>query len=336
MSGIRIEIVTPAPRGTRNGNRVTAVRWAQLLRELGHHVSVVRALRSPSADVLVALHARHSGESVRRYRSLRPDAPIIVALTGTDIYSDLPNDAVARRSLAIADALVVLQPLALDLVPDEHRRKGRVIFQSCRPPARRQRRRVKVFEVCVLGNLRAEKDPLLCVRASRLLPPESRIEVTHIGAALDDALRNAMLTEVEANPRYHWVGPLSHARALGMLARARVLVHTSVLEGGANAIMEALACGVPVLSSHIPGSVGILGADYPGYFEPGDPAGLADLLTRVESDSAFHATLAERVRILAPLADPDRERAAWSALIDEVVLANKKGDVTWKPHRKIG
>jgi glycosyltransferase involved in cell wall biosynthesis len=120
------------------------------------------------------------------------------------------------------------------------------------------------------------------------------------------------------NPRYRWLGDLPRWRALRFLARSRLLALTSVMEGGANVVTEAIACGVPVVSSRIDGSIGLLGEDYAGYFPTGDTAALAALLHRAETDEAFYATLAARCRALAPLADPTEERRRWAALIDEL------------------
>ena len=89
-------------------------------------------------------------------------------------------------------------------------------------------------------------------------------------------------------------------------------------EGGANAVTEALACGTPVVSSRIEGSLGILGEDYPGFFEAGNRAALAALLERAAADAGFVAHLAERCRELAPLADPATELSGWRALLDEI------------------
>jgi len=94
-----------------------------------------------------------------------------------------------------------------------------------------------------------------------------------------------------------------------------LLVLTSRLEGGANAVSEALSCGVPILSSRIDGSVGILGADYPGFFDVGDTDGLAALLWRAETDARFYRRLASRCRTAAPMLDPAIEAASWRRLL---------------------
>jgi glycosyltransferase involved in cell wall biosynthesis len=90
------------------------------------------------------------------------------------------------------------------------------------------------------------------------------------------------------------------------------------MEGGANVISEALACSVPVLCSRIPGSMGILGSDYPGYFEVGDTKGLAALLARAEDEPSFLADLRRRVRSLSSLVSPARERESWRRLLRDL------------------
>jgi glycosyltransferase involved in cell wall biosynthesis len=91
-------------------------------------------------------------------------------------------------------------------------------------------------------------------------------------------------------------------------------------EGGANVISEALAAAVPVIASRIPGSVGLLGADYPGYFRPGDPADLARVLRAAETDGSFLGLLRDRCAALRPMVDPAREHEAWRSLLAELDL----------------
>jgi putative glycosyltransferase (TIGR04348 family) len=314
---MKILIVTPAPPGSRKGNRVTALRWAHLLRQLGHRVLLRQDYRGENADVLVALHARRSSSAVKHWHEQYPDRPILLTLTGTDVYEAIRTNPVAQRSLELASRLIVLQPLASEELPRRLRPKVRVIHQSAAVPRGRARQRNSVFEVCVLGHLRPVKDPFRTAEASRLLPSSSRVQVLHLGAALSTDMEKRARREMASNSRYRWLGDRPRHRALQILGRCRFLVQSSLLEGGANTISEAIAAGVPVLSSDIPGSVGLLGKGYPGYFPVGDSQALADLLSQAETDRRFYGTLRAWCRRLRPLFAPARERTTWRRLLRE-------------------
>lgn len=315
-----ILLITPPASAAVHGNGVTAQRWAEILRGFGHEVRVADSYRPGDYRMLVALHARKSAAAIVAFRAEHPRAPVVLALTGTDLYPDLVSSAVDPGVLRIADRLIVLQPHALRQLDDALRSRARVIVQSMPAvPARPQR--ADVFEVAVLAHLRTVKDPLRAAEATRLLPPGSRILVSHVGAALDDELGGRAAREDAQNPRYDWLGELSRSAALDLLARSRLLVLTSRDEGGANVVSEALAAGVPVVSSAIPGSQGLLGDDYPGYFAVGDTAALADLLYAAETDAGGrYEELVRRCRALRPLVDPRHEQRAWAELLAELSL----------------
>jgi putative glycosyltransferase (TIGR04348 family) len=315
---MRVCLVTPAPAGSRKGNRVTATRWARILRALGHRVTVAQEYDGRRFDLLVALHAARSHASVVRFRTAFPDAPLVLALTGTDLYGDIHTDPRAQQSLELATRLIILQPSGAAELPRRLRPKVRVVYQSVPAPRPAGPPKQDLFEVCVMGHLRPVKDPLRTARAARLLPADSRVRVLHLGAALSEAMAEAARAEAVANPRYRWLGEVPRWRALRLLGRCRLLVLTSQLEGGANVISEALAAGVPVLSSRIAGSVGLLGADYPGYFPYGDTRALAALLRRAETDRAFYGRLKKWCERLRPLVDPARERQSWQDLLAEL------------------
>lgn len=322
-----IRVVTPVPARSRSGNGVTARRWARILESLGHAVVTQYAdddSRRDDCDLMVALHARRSHASIAESHASHPDRPVVVALTGTDLYGDLQTDADARRSLELAWRLIVLQPMGIEALPHGMRPKTRVIHQSVdvsdwpeADPATTEPSESH-FDVCVIGHLRDVKDPFRTASAARLLPESSSIRVTHLGAALSEDMEARARQEDADNPRYRWLGDLPHRRTLGILARSNLLALTSRREGGANVVSEAIAADVPVVSSRIDGSVGLLGKDYPGYFTVGDTQALASLLHRAETDSAYYDSLRDACRRLKPLIDPDRERQAWADLLCEL------------------
>jgi putative glycosyltransferase (TIGR04348 family) len=324
---MKIAMVTPAPPKSRYGNRVTAMRWARIIRGLGHTVSVKQIYDGGRFEVLIALHALRSHSSIARFHRESPDIPIVVALTGTDLYHDLKQSKRAQQSLELATRIVVLQPKALETLRPHWREKTRVIHQSVETVFSEARNpsvspgaaaAKQTFDVCVVGHLRPVKDPFRTAMASRQLPSSSHIRIVQVGAAMTPQQERRALAEMRANSRYRWLGEQSPARVRRVVRRSQVCVLSSRLEGGANALGEAIVAGVPVLASRIPGSVGILGDNYPGYFEAGATNELAGLMSRVERDPAFFGELKQACNRLVPLFDPAREEASWLELLDEL------------------
>ena len=288
-----------------------------LLRRLGHRVTVDAAWDGAAADVLVALHARRSHESIARFARRQPGRPLIVALTGTDLYRDIRTDRDAQESMRLATRLIVLQPMGLKELPPPVRRKTRVIHQSARhagsqPPLK------SCFEVVVSGHLREEKDPFRAAAALAYLPSASRIRITHLGDAMSPAMAEAARQWMDREPRYRWLGKLAHWKALRVLARSRLMVISSRLEGGANVVSEALAAGVPVVASKISGNVGMLGTDYRGYYPPENEKSLARTLWRAESDPDYYRLLERQCAARRNLVDPKLEQLGWKKLLTEI------------------
>ena len=315
---MKILLATPSRPGNATGNAATSGRWARLLRELGHTVSLVEHYDGTAADLLIALHARKSATTVDRFRRAFPGRPVVVGMAGTDLYLDLQESERTRRTVEAATRIVVLQKLALQELPRSVRRRAVVIEQSARPPMTRTAPLTSCFEVLVIANLRAVKDPLRTALATRGMPVESRIRVTHVGAPLHAGYEQRATRETASNPRYRYVGRQPHGRTMRLVQRARVHCLTSKAEGGANVLGDAIACGTPVLASRIDGSLGLLGADYPGLFEVGATAELRELLLRVERDPRFLRQLAAAGRRLAPLFTPAREKTAWRRLLQSL------------------
>lgn len=284
----RILIVTPAPPGSRVGNRHTAARWARMLRSGGHRVAMQNDWQGERCDLLLALHAERSHASVRRYRDAHPQSPLIVALTGTDLYRDLPaGSRKARESLELADRILVLQSEAKRSLPKKWRSKTSVVYQSS-DTSRRHSPPERPFRIAVVGHLRKVKDPFRAVMALQHL--EGDYEVLQVGGALEPGMAETAKKWMKRDPRYRWLGSLPHAQALRWIARSHVLVVSSVMEGGANVICEAARIGTPVLASRMAGNVGMLGTNYPGYYRLQDEHALAGLIRRA-GDGPLHRTL---------------------------------------------
>lgn len=311
-----ILIVSPLRENLASGNRVTAERWREILASLGHSVDITAEYRGQICDAMIALHAIKSSSAMIDFKEKFPNLPLILALTGTDLYGEGREEEL-ENSLGLADRIVVLQKMAIEKLSDCFQSKARVIYQSsyCSDNAAEKAPR---FQVCTLGHLRPVKDPLRTAYAVRELPPRSKIRVVHAGRALDSGSARQALRETESNSRYRWIGEVEHSRALEILASSHLLSLTSKVEGGANVLSEALACDVPVVASRIPGLVGTLGKDYDGFFPLGDTEALKELLLRAEGDAGFYGRLVNQCREAAKLISPERERRSWESLLEEL------------------
>jgi len=274
-------------------------------------VRVDVAWNGEACDALIALHARRSHESVINFS--KTNNPLVVTLTGTDLYRDLPDSAEARESLEMAHRVIVLQDAALAELERPVRKKARVVYQSAdprlahRPPKR-------PFRIAVVAHLRGEKDPLRTAAALARLPGLN-LQVLQIGASLDPNLEKEAQAWMAREPRYRWLGGMSHGRTLRWMAQSHLLVVSSVMEGGANVIAEAARIGTPVLASRVSGNVGMLGAGYPGFFPLYDDAALAALIERAFEEKEFQRRLKRALQARRGRFAPAAERSALLAVV---------------------
>ena len=322
----RVLIVCPALASANNGNWQTAWRWSMMLSP-AFEVSIAQEWNGEPFDAMLAMHARRSADSIARWaqsKNCSTDAAgLAVVLTGTDLYRDIYTDASAQASLTFAQSLLVLQECAPAALPLAMRHKAHVIFQSTltQEPALKTPRHLRAVMV---GHLRDEKSPQTLFASARLLKDHADIFIDHIGDALDADLGTQAQACAAQYPNYRWLGGLPHASTLRHIQRAHVLVHTSRMEGGAHVVLEAVCSGTPVIASKIDGNLGMLGANYSGYFAFDDAQGLADLLLRCRAEQirtqGFYAQLAAQCAQRAPLFAPAAEQASLIKLVNELIL----------------
>lgn len=312
-----IVIVTPALADANNGNWQTARRWAGMLSK-AYRVRLASSWDGGDETLMIALHARRSAASVAQWRARHASAPLFVVLTGTDLYRDIAGDASAQASLQSADRLIVLNQLGARALPQDLRSKARVVLQSC-AGRQSQAKTSRHLRALMVGHLRAEKSPRTYFDAARLLAGRPDILLDHIGAALDPALGEEAASLMADCPHYRWLGGLAHAPTRRRIQAAHLLVHPSRMEGGAHVVIEAVRSGTPVLASRIDGNVGLLGADYEGYFPVDDPAALATRLQQLRDEPAMLEHLKQQCHARAALFDPAQESATLHALIGELL-----------------
>ena len=290
--------------------------------ELGHKVTVNVSTEditqsSKKNDAMLALHAWRSAASIDSFSQQFPQKPLIVALTGTDLYKYIySHPKPTLRSIKQADALITLHNLAHLAIPKFARKKVWVIYQSANLIKRKPKKNKYYFDVCVIGHLREEKDPLRTAYAARNLPDNSHIRVKQYGKAHKPIWEKRAKKEVQVNTRYKWYGEVPHWKINQLYANADLMVLSSKMEGGANVISEACTAGLPIIASDIDGSIGLLGSNYPGYYSCGNTDSLRELLIKAEMDKLFLARLTKTCRAKAGLFTYKREKNNLKKLIN--------------------
>ena len=270
-------------------------------------------------DMMVAIHAWRSAHSIRTFSDRFPEKPLIVLLAGTDIYEfqythrEETIDAMTRAS-----ALVGLHELVNQAIPQSLTHKLHVIYQSSLPLPFPNKPSRRWLDVCVVGHLRNVKDPLRAATAARLLPEDSRIRIIHLGKAVEKRWEESAFQEVKNNSRYIWRGEVKRWEVRRQYARSHAMIISSLFEGGANVISEAIVCKVPVIASHIDGNVGLLGPNYEGYYPPKDATALSGILNRLERKPSFREVLSRQCAKRAELFTPKNETACWKRLVSNI------------------
>ena len=239
-------------------------------------------------------------------------------MTGTDIYRDLKKSTKVIKSMEMADAIVVLQPDAIQSLPKKFHHKVKVIYQSVKgitrkPPPKRH------FLASIIGHLRSEKDPFCAAQCLSLLPSNSKIQLVQLGKAMSPEFKKQALSIEKNVMRYRWLGQLSHSRTLQWLSRSHVMIISSIMEGGAHVVSEAIAIGIPVIASDIPGNRGLLGDAYPAYYPVGDKVALSKLLTKAETNPAFYEKLCRAIALRQKITKSELEQKSIQKLIKSLI-----------------
>ena len=316
---MKIILITPAKKYSKNGNRTTALRWSKILRKLGHKVTIDIEYRGGKADLMIALHAWRSAESIKEFKHSCPSGKIIVALTGTDFNEFMhSHPETTLCSMEYANRLVCLHDQVARVLPRKFHSKLRVIYQSAVSLKKQYTKSLVYFDVCLVAHMRAVKDPVRGPLAVRLVNKNSRLRIVHLGKAHNETWEKWAKEEEKNNPRYVWRGEKVSAEVRRVISKSQLLLVSSRSEGGANVISESLALGTPIIASDIDGNIGMLGNKYPGYYKVGDEKELKKILIKCEIEPDFLRELREHCQNRALLISLSEETSRWSAIIREL------------------
>jgi len=321
----KILLITPIPPSRHSGNQATANRWESILQEIGHEVEIANSFEEQSPDLVIAIHLRKSSKSITAFKNKYPNRPLITLAAGTDLYKDLKQPEfteIIKVSIRESDKILVLQPLAKKLIENDQQNKVSVIYQSTDINKFRasvhegvSQRQFEEFQIVVIGHPRKIKDSLRAALAAKLLPKDSNIKVKLIGKTIEPEMRSTIEKEMNENLRFSWLGELDRAGTWREMGRSNLMVLSSLEEGGANVISEAVSIGLPILATKIDGNAGLLRENYSGFFEAKNTEELSALMLKCEKEPQFLKLLTEQVRTKASLFTKEQEKETLKKII---------------------
>ena len=270
----------------------------------------------PAADAQISLHALKTA-AASAYFAKHRSGRLFIRLTGTDINGGFTkNPALSQRTIDLADKLVVTHPACLPQIPDHWRSKTVVIYPSVTMPELATISNPTSPLFTCIGHLRPVKDPHLLYAAIQKIP-QAKLMAASIGNAYDTTDGQQARLNTRQDTRYHWHTDCDRGTALAWMKASLATINSSISEGGANTVMEAIQLRVPVLATDIPGNRGFLGDDYDGYFETGQSDQLADLMRRCLEAPEFVERLKIQLDRQRPLFSAQRESEQLSKLVSE-------------------
>ena len=313
---MKINVCTGYPLDSPRGNTTTAFRIVERLQAAGHQATAMHTDTPPAADAQISLHALKTA-AASAYFAKHRSGRLFIRLTGTDINGGFTkNPALSQRTIDLADKLVVTHPACLPQIPDHWRSKTVVIYPSVTMPELATISNPTSPLFTCIGHLRPVKAPYLIYAAIQKIP-QAKLMAASIGNAYDTTDGQQARLNTRQDTRYHWHTDCDRGTALAWMKASLATINSSISEGGANTVMEAIQLRVPVLATDIPGNRGFLGDDYDGYFETGQSDQLADLMRRCLEAPEFVERLKIQLDRQRPLFSAQRESEQLSKLVSE-------------------
>ncbi len=156
-----------------------------------------------------------------------------------------------------------------------------------------KRRENKILEFVYVGRLSYDKGVHILLRAFQKYHqenPDSRL--TLIG----EGMVKHQIQKYNENGSIRWLGVVDHHQLPRILSAMDVFVIPQNIGGLGLSVMEAMSCGLPVITTAIGETVRLLGPEEGILVEPHSTRGVLDAMRRIGADNALRASMAGRCR----------------------------------------
>jgi glycosyltransferase involved in cell wall biosynthesis len=289
-----------------DGIDVSKVLKAQLLFVPNFRSIIRRHIREFRPDVIHANGLHFHGSFIGARESKRAGVPLVstahladvdalplVSRVLAKIFNGVVSRLIARSSLIViaVSSSVQLHLRSLGISPDRIRIVPNGVDHSrFRPPASYVEH--TTLQAILVGRLISNKgslDALEGIATARQEGGDVRLKILGDGPLAEKVRARSQMSDLRGS--VEMIGTVANVEAY--MREADVLLRPSWTEGLPLAIIEALACGTPVICSDVPGNTDLVEDGYNGLIYPvGDIEALTDRILRLCNDRELRTTLA--------------------------------------------
>jgi glycosyltransferase involved in cell wall biosynthesis len=148
----------------------------------------------------------------------------------------------------------------------------------------------KDIDVLYIGRIEPQKNLDLLFSAHE----ELQATMTIIGEGTEVSTLQRKYQHLDA--RTTWIGRVPNKQLPHFLNRSKIYVLPSRYEGHPKTLLEAMACGLPVVGTDVPGIREVIAHNENGLLIGSDPRTLADTISRLLKDEELRARLGANAR----------------------------------------
>ena len=175
---------------------------------------------------------------------------------------------------------------------------GVIIPQRQIKPNDSNKKKLSETRILYAGRLHPQKGPDVLIESLKLISQERSDLNWHLDILGKGVLLDQLKSRVEAygiSNRVSFRGAVENVD--DYMQQADIFVLPSRAEGMSNAILEAMAMGIPIVASNIPGNDGLIVNEIDGLVtKPEDPSGLSRAIIRLIEDEHLRNKLGKEAR----------------------------------------
>ena len=295
-------------------------RKSFLKKNLTYVKKLRRILKDEKPDILVSFMAEPNFRSLIAARRLKVKTVISIRNDPKKEYPTFLYRFLAKRLYKGADGIVFQTDEALKFFSEKIRRKSVVIMNSVDPEFFDTEKTAEDYCVAV-GRLTAQKNyPLMIKAFKKVLAdfPDKKLLIYG-----DGELKESLETLIKGEGAEENIIIKGRTDDVpDVLSRAEVFIMTSDYEGMPNALLEAMAAGVPVICTDCPcgGPKTVIEDGINGFLiNTGDADALVGKLKLIFSDYGLRRTLSNNAKIQAKNFLPETINARWKEYLENLV-----------------